>query len=91
MNGYNERLNISLIDVNNVVNNEGNRNIEGIYLQIDNISIPLVELDEILFNIKKIFGDNIENLLKEVRENLLIIDQKNYNDENHLNNIILSI
>ena len=91
MNGYNERLNISLIDVNNVVNNEGNRNIEGIYLQIDNISIPLVELDEILFNIKKIFGDNIENLLKEVRENLLIIDQKNYNDENHLNNIIKKI
>ena len=91
MNDYNERLNISLINVNNGVNNEGNRNIEGIYLQIDNISISLVELDEILFNIKKIFGDNIENLLKEIRENLLIIDQKNYNDENHLNNIIKKI
>ena len=91
MTDYNERLNISLINVNNGVNNEGNRNIEGIYLQIDNISISLVELDEILFNIKKIFGDNIENLLKEIRENLLIIDQKNYNDENHLNNIIKKI
>ena len=91
MNDFNERLNISLIDVNNGVNNEGNRKLEDIYLQIDNISISLVELDEILFNIKKIFGDNIENLLKEVRENLLIIDQKNYNDENHLNNIIKKI
>ena len=87
MNDFNERLNISLIDVNNGVNSEGNRKLEEIYLQIDNISIPLVELDEILFNIKKIFGDNIENLLKEIRENLMIIDQKNYNDENHLNNI----
>ena len=91
MNDFNERLNISLIDVNNGVNSEGNRKLEEIYLQIDNISIPLVELDEILFNIKKIFGDNIENLLKEIRENLMIIDQKNYNDENHLNNIIKKI
>ena len=90
MNDFNERLNISLIDVNGV-NSEGNRKLEEIYLQIDNISIPLVELDEILFNIKKIFGDNIENLLKEIRENLMIIDQKNYNDENHLNNIIKKI
>ena len=91
MNDYHERLNISIRNVNNGVNNEGNRNLEDIYLQIDNISISLVELDEILFNIKKIFGDNIENLLKEVRENLLIIDQKNYNDENHLNSIIKKI
>ena len=91
MNDFNELLNVSLINVNNQINYEGNLNLENIYLQIDNISISLVQLDEILFNIKKIFGDNIENLLKKVRENLLIIDQKKYNDENHLNNIIKTI
>ena len=91
INDYHERLNISIRDVNNGVNNEGSRNLEDIYLQIDIISISLVELGEILFNIKKIFGDNIENLLKEVRENLLIIEQKNYYDESHLNYIIKKI
>ena len=92
MNIYNERLNISVINFDgNIENNEKNENLEDIYKQIEKISILIVDLDEIFFDVKKIFGENIENLLNEIQQNLINIDNRKYKNENHLNNIIQNI
>ena len=51
----------------------------------------MVELDEIIFNIKNIFGENIEYLLNQIYNNLKEIDSREYKDENTLKSLIEKI
>ena len=51
----------------------------------------MVELDEIIFNIKNIFGENIEYLLNQIYNNLKEIDRREYKDENTLKSLIEKI
>ena len=89
LNIYNERLNVS--SINNEINTDYDKNLDDIYKQIDNITLIIIELDKIIFEIKNIFGENIENLLNEIQQNLINIDNKQYETEEDLKNFIQKI
>ena len=93
MNIFNEQLNISVSNNNeNIINNKLNqKNLDEINSQIDVVSVCMVELDEIIFNIKNIFGQNIEYLLNQIYNNLIKIDRREYKDENTLKSLIEKI
>ena len=90
LNTYNERLNVSSIN-NNANNVNYDKILDEIYKKMDNISVYIIELDKIIFNIKNIFGDNIENSLNEIQQNLIKVDNKQYEKEEDLTNIIKNI
>ena len=79
INSFNESLNISIIG-NQEINYNNNK--DEVYKHIDKIVDYLTELDEIIFNLKKIFGENIENLLNNIQINIINIDNKEYNENN---------
>ena len=81
INRLNESLNISIIG-NQEINYNNNRDRDEVYKHIDKIVDYLYELDEIIFNLKEIFGENIENLLNNIQINLINIDNKEYNENN---------
>ena len=54
------------------------KKLDEIKSQSDIVSVCMVGLDDINFQIKKIFGDNIERLLNEIYNNLLKIDKNEY-------------
>ena len=93
MNIFHEQLNISVSNNNgNIINNNTNKkDLDEIYSQIDVVSVCMVELDEIIFNIKNIFGQNIEYLLNQRYNNLIKIDRREYKDENTLKSLIEKI
>ena len=98
MNIFNEQLNISVSnnndsdnDNNNAINNPNKKKIDEIYDQINIVSVGMAELDEIIFNINNIFGENIENLMNEINNNLIKIDKKEYKDEITLKSLIEKI
>ena len=71
--------------------NDRNNNLDDIHKQIKKISNFLLELDEIIFNIKNNFGDKIENLLNNIKNNLIFIDEQKYTSEQNLKDIIKNI
>ena len=86
INGFNELENISVIN-NNGNNSSINSNtikLDQIYSQIDVVSLCMVNLDEIILNIKNSFGDNIEYLLNDIYNNIMKIDKNEYENENSL-------
>ena len=93
MNIFHEQLKISVSNNNgNIINNNTNKkDLYEIYSQIDVVSVCMVELDEIIFNIKNIFGQNIEYLLNQIYNNLIKIDRREYKDENTLKSLIEKI
>ena len=92
MNRFNEALNISVINENeDNSNNSNKKKLDDINSQSDIVSACMIGLDDINFQIKNIFGDNIEHLLNEIYNNLLKIDKHEYQDENTLKNIIDNI
>ena len=89
MNIYFNELNISSINENeNIINEKKSKNFDDIYLQIDKISYLISKIEQIHFDIKKLFGVNIENLLSEIQQNLNNIDNKKYNNEEKLKDMI---
>ena len=91
MNVFNEALNISSVNNNPNSNIDANKQLDEISQQIDIVSISLVELEDVYYNIKNLFGKNIENLLNEIHKNLMIIDKGEYKNESHVKNLIQSI
>ena len=92
INVFNEVINISADNNDNKSNNSLNRKkLDDIYNQINAVSINMIQLDEINFNIKKFFGDNVEHVLNEIYDNLLKIDRREYKDGETLRNIIEKI
>ena len=71
-----------------ILNENISKIFDDIYKQIDKISYLILKLEQIYFDIKKLFGINIENLLSEIQENLNNIDNKKYNNEETLKNMI---
>ena len=89
MNIYFNELNISSINENeNIINETKSKNFDDIYLQIDKISYLISKIEQIHFDIKKLFGVNIENLLSEIQQKLKNIDNKKYNNEEKLKDMI---
>ena len=89
MNIYFNELNISSINKNeNIINENKSKNFDDIYKQIDKISYLISKIDQIHFDIKKLFGVNIENLLSEIHHNLKSIDDKKYKNEEALKGMI---
>ena len=89
MNIYFNELNISSINENeNIINEKKSKNFDDIYIQIDKISYLISKIEQIHFDIKKLFGVNIENLLSEIQQNLKNIDNKKYNNEEKLKDMI---
>ena len=91
MNVFNEALNISSSNNKQNTNADANKNLDEISQQIDIVSISLVELEDTMYNIKDLFGKNIENLLNEIHKNLIIIDKGEYKNESHVKNLIQNI
>jgi len=87
MNIYFNELNISSIN-ENIINENKSKNFDDIYKQIDKISYLISKIEQIHFDIKKLFGVNIENLLSEIHQNLKNIDDKKYNNEKALKDMI---
>ena len=83
MNIFNERLEVSIINENQI-NIKDDKNLDEIYNQIKVISSSITELDKIIFEVNNIFGTNIENLLNEIQGNLINIDNKKYKNEEDL-------
>jgi len=89
MNIYFNELNISSINENeNIINVNKSKNFDDIYKQIDKISYLISKIEQIHFDIKELFGVNIENLLSEIHQNLKNIDDKKYNNEETLKDMI---
>jgi hypothetical protein len=55
--------------------------LEDVHQQIDKISKYLLDLDEMMFNIKKMFGNNMENLLDNIHRKLINIDKGEFKGE----------
>ena len=92
MNIFNERLDVSRINENlNNYNEEKNKILNEIDNKIEKISVSFLELDKIIFDIREVFGDNIENLLNKIQNNLINIDNKQYKSEDELKKIIKNI
>ena len=91
INLYNEKLSISQYNIdNNNKNNKSQKTVDSIYKQIDDIvSIYMTQLDEIFFNIKNIFENNIEYLLNEINNLINIIGKKENKNNKNLINIII--
>ena len=82
---FKEKLNISIINERNNDDNNVNKKIDEIYNQIDTVSVSLIDLMDIIFKIKNEFGQNMENLLNEIKENLNNLDKKENQNENYDN------
>ena len=91
MNVFNEALNISSSNNKQISNSDTNKKLDEISQQIDIVSISLVELEEVMYNIKNFFGKNIENLLDEIHRNLITIDKGEYKNESHVKSLIQNI
>ena len=90
----NQNMNIYFMEFNNsenVVNEEKSKSFDNIYKQTDNISYLISKIEQINFDITRLFGINIENLLTDIHQNLKNIDNKKYNDEEDLKNMIEKI
>ena len=94
MNIYFNELNISSNNNNdneNIINVNKSQNFDNIYKQFDKISYLISKIEQIHFDIKKLFGINIENLLEEIQQNLNNINNKKYKNEETLKNMIDNI
>ena len=94
MNIYFNELNNSSNNNNeneNIINENKTKNLDDIYIQIDKISYLISKIEQIHFDIKTLFGINIENLLEEIQQNLNNIDNKKYNNEETLKKMIDNI
>ena len=89
INIFNEKINISVI--NSVMVNNDNGKLNEINEQIDKVSVTLIDLDEIIYNIKNTFAKRIENLLTEIKKYLDNLDKNENQYENNYNNIISQI
>ena len=89
INIFNEKINISVI--NSVMVNNDNGKLNEINEQIDIVSVTLIDLDEIIYNIKNTFAKRIENLLTEIKKYLDNLDKNENQYENNYNNIISQI
>ena len=87
MNTFKERINISVINSATINDMNTNKQFDEINKQVDVVSKILVKLDEVLFQIKNIFGQNIENLLNEIQTNLNNLDKEEYQNENDVKTI----
>ena len=86
MNNFREKINISVI--NSVMNNDdNNRKIDELNEQFEISSIILFDLDDIIFKTKNIFGQNIENLLTDIKINIDNLDKKENQTENNFKEI----
>ena len=85
INIFNEKINISVI--NSVMVNNDNGKFNEINDQIDKVSVILIDLNEIIYNIKNNFTKNIENLLTEIKNNLDDLDKNENQYENNFNSI----
>ena len=89
MNIYFNELNISSINENeNNINENKIKHFDDIYKDIDKIFYLISKIEQIYFDIKKLFGVNKENLLSEIQQNLKNIDDKKYNNEEALKDMI---
>ena len=86
---FNEKINISVI--NSVMSKIDNVKFNEINEQIDIVSVILIDLDEIIYNIKNTFGKSIENLLTEIKNNLDNLDKNENQYENNYNIITSQI
>ena len=86
MNIYNEGINIS---IHNSVMNEDNelqKKSDEIYQQLEIVSISLVNMDDILLNIKNTFVKNLENILKNIYDEFNELNlEENQNEFNFWN------
>ena len=87
INSFNEKLSIS--DNNNVIIDNSdipNKKEQNVNKQISMISDLISQLNEIYLNTKNYFTENIEHLLKEISNNIILIDKKKYkNEDEHIN------
>ena len=91
MNNFNEGLNISAINIANMENNEQQKKFDEIYDQIDKVSLIIVNMDDLVSNIKNNFIQNLENLLNNITVELNELNlEENQNDYN-FNNISQTI
>ena len=90
MNNFREKINISVI--NSVMNNDdNNRKIDELNEQFEISSIILFDLDDIIFKTKNTFGQNIENLLTDIKINIDNLDKKENQTEKILKLILKKI
>ena len=86
MNNFRERINISVI--NSVIDNsDNNRKIAELNEQFEISSFIIFDLDDIVFKIKNIFGNNIENLLTDIQTNINDLVKNGYQNEDSFNSI----
>ena len=91
MNNFNEGINISVIDVANMEDNEQQKKYDEIYEQIDKVSLVMVNMEDLVSNIKNNFIKNLENLLNNINTELNELNlEENQNDYN-FNNISQAI
>ena len=90
INSFNEQLSISNIN-NKINNNKSNKNLDKINEQIDIVSLNIIKLDEINFDIKNIFNKNIKNLLNEISNNFKLINNNKYKNNINLKIILNNI
>ena len=91
INSFNEKLSIS--DYNVIIDNSDipNKKEQNVNKQISMISDLISQLNEIYLNTKNYFTENIEHLLKEISNNIILIDKKKYKNEDELINIYNNI
>ena len=90
-NSFKEKINISVISSIQINNNKTEKQFTEINNQIDIASKSLVELDEIIFDIKNSFISKIENCLIKAQENLNNLSKEENKKENNFNNICENI
>ena len=87
MNNYLEGINISI--KNSKINEENDlqKKMDEIYKQIEDLTISLVNMDDIVLNVKNKFAKNIENLLNDINSEFVELNLDNNQNEYNFNNI----
>ena len=91
MHSFTEKLSISENNISNSNNNKLNKKVKKINPQIEEIALFISQLNEIYLYINKLFNENMEYFIKEINGNLTKINNKNYKNEDELNNLIINI
>ena len=83
MNNFNEGINISVINSILIEDKEQQKKMDEIYQQIETVSLSLVNMDDLLLNIKNTYGKSIENILDNIKTELEELNlDKNQNEYN---------